>query len=325
MKNRTTFLLIAGALVLGSTTFASADTLTVSAATVNGSRTLAVLGSIGGGDITGLPIGAGDTAPFATTVTDVAYQNVGFDVTARLSRLYKTDTTEPSGYDCSMYMDSKALSITFADVPTLQDVDALVSPVFDLSGTGLLGETVTHTAVELYSYTIDLANDASPIQVADLADGLADPFTNRAAFSGCSDPGSTDGGGTPNVTDVLVNRGTPNDTLGTLFATIEASITSDGDVGNDGTPNTVGEYVDAGILDLDAVRATLEAAGITGLTDEVIRALTATLRDVTELVGQNGLYISTPVLNLDRTEPSAAAAPTGVYKGQMTVTIADTP
>lgn len=335
MKKRTTFLLVAGALVLGSTTFANADTLTVSAATVNGSRTLAVLGSVGGTDISSLSLGAGDTAPFATTVTDVAYGHVGFDVTTRMSRLYETDATQANGYDCTTYIDSKALSISFADVPTSQDVAALVAPVFDLDGTVSLTDgtslavtAVEHAAESLYTYTVDLANDAAPIQVTDLADGAPDWFTNRAAFEPCSDAGSTDGSGTSNVTDVLVNQGTPNATLGTLFDTIESDIRKTGDTAANGTANTVGEYVNAGILDLAAVKRTLASAlGVDAglLTDASVQALSATLHQISDLAGQNGVYVSMPILNLNRNDASAEAAPTGVYKGQMTVTIADTP
>ena len=323
MKKRTAFLIAVALVAAGMSSLASADTLTVSAATVNGSRTLAVLGDVGGTDISTLTLGAGDTAPFATTVTDVAYEKVGFDVTARLSRLYQSDGS--GGFNCANFIESEALSITFADLPDLQVVDALVAPVFDLTDDvgGLLGgSVVTHAAESLYTYGLDLANDAAPIEVQTLS---AATFTNRAAFADCSDGGSTDGSGEPNVTDVLVNQGTPNDTLGTLYDAIEDDIRTTGDWATDGAPNTVGEYVDAGILDLAAVRDTLEAAGILGLSDAQIEGLTATLQDITALVGQNGLYISTPVLNLDRTEPSADTAPTGVYKGEMTVTIADTP
>ncbi|MDX1659402.1 MAG: hypothetical protein R3343_11320 [Nitriliruptorales bacterium] len=328
MKKRTALLIAVALATAGMSSLASADTLTVSAATVNGSRTLAVLGDVGGTDISTLTLGAGDTAPFATTVTDVAYEKVGFDVTARLSRLYQSDGS--GGFNCGSFIEPKALSITFADVPYLEQVDALVAPVFDLDGTvdltdgttGLVVDGVVHQAESLYTYTLDLATDATPIQVTDLKDGTADPFSNRAAFTDCSDTGAS----TP--TDVLLNQGTPNDTLGTLYDTVEDNIRSTGDTASDGTPNTVGEYVTEGTLDLAAVKQTVaDALGVdvSLLTDSSVQSLSATLQQISQLVGQNGVYISTPVLNLDRTEASADSAPTGVYKGEMTVTIADTP
>lgn len=299
----------------------------VSTVSLNGSRTLSVLTSGGGTALGELALGTTDSAPFDTVVTDVTYDHVGYQVDAQLSNLYKFDPAS-GNYTCTtddnLRIPATLFSVSFPTATALSDVSATVAPIFDVTGdlTSVLGLTGDAGLVDvdvegnLWEEVLDPATSPLPIGLQTLN---TDTFTSAMGFTEC-DGAQTSGD------SVFLQVGGANG-LASLLSTITSSITT--------ANTTVGDYVTDGVLDLAVVKQVVyDSLGATGQAawdtleatdpntlDAAVNALTATLQTLTDLVGQTGVYMSFPQLDLDRPN---VAAPAGTYRGRMQITITDT-
>lgn len=323
-------------------------------AAVAGSRTLKVTtpagANLSGGE---LNLGTAHQGAFVTTVTDLNYDHVGYQVSATLSNLYLFD----GSFDCGKRVDSGDLSVAFPVDAQLQDLGALIEGLVDLDGTvsstlaslldptGAIG-TVLSTAgldplagralsaagpvatqlEDTVAGVLDGADAALPVKISN---GSAGPFSAASSHPACGE-----GSGTP--TSRLVMSGDASslgDFVQGLIADLEALVNGLSASGliADGTIDAAAAEAAAAqaVQGLeDDINAELAALGLppialpqTGtVIDQVLDELIATL-GLTDLIGQSGAGIAVP--NLAAQPDSAPTA--GIYKGRMVVTLVDVP
>ncbi|HEX2030690.1 MAG TPA: hypothetical protein VHL78_04720 [Actinomycetota bacterium] len=323
-------------------------------AAVAGSRTLKVTtpagANLSGGE---LDLGTAHQGAFVTTVTDLNYDHVGYQVSATLSNLYLFD----GSFDCGKRVDSGDLSVGFPIDAQLQDLGALIEGLVDLEGTvsstlsslldptGAVGTVLTTAGLDpLAGRTLSTAG-AVATQLEDTVAGVLDgadsllpvkvsngspgPFGAAANHPSCGE-----GSGTP--TSRLLMSGdasSPGDFVQGLIADLEALVNgiTASDMVGDGTIDAAAAQAAAAqaVQDLeDDINAELAALGLPPITlpqtgaviDQVLDELVGTL-GLTNLIGQSGAGISVP--NLAAEPDSAPTA--GIYKGRMVVTLVDVP
>lgn len=337
MKRALPALVMAGMLATAGAGFG--ETVTVEASVLTGTRTLAVK-SLTGGALDSIALGTVGSTGFVADVADVRYDRVGYQVTATLSDLYGYDS---DSFDCGRKIDAASFSLGFLTSPTsVTDVGALVDAVWDLAGqlTGTLATllgvadgtavTVTGVAAERAEHALDGAfqgiEDTLPIKVGA---GSGGAFSAPAPHSACDPSGAS------SPTARLVMNGNASD-LTAMLDWVKNEVLDAADP-NDDNAVTASELVSSGSVGdatmAEAVRAGLQAAGVDlvlldaliadGLVtmDDIYQALTATLRDVTELAGQTGTYLALPKL----VASVPGSTPAGTYRGTMTITLVDVP
>ncbi|MBW3663792.1 MAG: hypothetical protein KY469_11885 [Actinobacteria bacterium] len=297
---------------------------------IAGSRDMTIL-SVGGGAFTSVELGTAREVPFLANVTDLFYENVGYELNASMSNLYPLDGTTPvCGTEPGDFIPSGTLSVGFPaeDAFALGDVSALAEPVFTLTGTvsgtiaSLTGLTVGDPLIgTLDGQQLDVALDellnTLPL---DAANGAGGAFAAPLAHPVC-------GAGATTPTPVGVQTGDPNDTFD--FAALEATIF---DLIADGAltlspADLVSEdiFSQAGI-DGAIRQAILDAGGTLPLLSSELDTVVAELRstmtvtlDVAALLGQTGIYNTVAELVVgDLTSFDA-----GTYGGRLEFTLID--
>lgn len=340
-SRRTLSLAAAGAVVASAllTVSASADVVTpVDTTSLNGSRTLTV-SSLAGTPLqnAGLTLVPGQPDPFVVNVTDLNYDHVGYQVKVQLSDLYGHDT---NGYSFDKSIPSSAVDLDYATNPLLlASIKNLVQPAIALSGT--LTGTVSSTDLALLPLGVgsdlstvstngtsvtgveqsvqDIANDVADGTLSTLplkvATGASGPFTHPAQLSASGAP-AVDTSVTSQLTAL---QGTPPatpDLAGLLAA-----------VGGAG-PKAISTLVSSGLVSQDQVLSAISQA--TGISLTLLQKIGASTLlsnvqgtvSLPSLLGQSGSYTAVPTLTV--TVPSTNV-PAGSYRGELTVTLADTP
>ncbi|MGH2725126.1 MAG: hypothetical protein ACRDI0_12895 [Actinomycetota bacterium] len=323
-------------------------------AAVAGSRTLKVTTPTGtnlnGGE---LNLGTAHTGAFVTTVTDLNYDHVGYQVSATLSNLYLFG----GSFDCAKKVDSGDLSAAFPIDAQLQDLGALVQGLVDLEGTvdgalatlldptGAIGlilstagldplagrplEITGPIAAQVEDTLAGALNGASSVLPVKISNGSPGPFTTPASHPQCGG-----GGGSPTSRllmsgDASSLGGFVQDLIDDLQALVDGISASD--MITDGTIDAAAAEAAAAeaVQGLqDQINSELAGLGLppialpqTGaVIDQVLDTLVGLL-DTANLLGQSGAGISVPNLNAD-----PDSAPTaGIYKGRMVVTLVDVP
>ncbi len=327
----------------------------VSLAALAGSRTLIVTTPTGanldGGE---LDLGTSHTGGFVTSVADINYDHVGYQVSATLSNLYLFD----GSFDCAKKVNSGDLGVSFPIDAQVHDIGAIVNGLLDLEGTvngalatlldptgaintvlttagldPLTGRPLSPGADDLVAQLDDTLNGvfdgADSLLPVNLSNGPPGSFAGAAAHPDC-------GGGAGTPTSRLLMSGEASGLGGFvqgLIDDLEALV--DGISADDLVSNGV---VDAAAAEAAAAAAVqqleddinAELAGLSlppialpqtsAVIDLVLERLIGVL-DVANLLGQTGLGVSLP--NLDATPDSAPVS--GVYKGRMVVTLVDVP
>jgi hypothetical protein len=310
---------------------AAADTSTVpvTTAVVAGTRTLTVTDPAGAAiGSSGLAVGSGHAGAFLVNVTDANYAHAGYQVTATMTNLYPYAT----GYDfASAPIPSSAISVGYpGGLAGLLDVESLVTPVVQLTGTlNLLGLPIGSTPV---NETVDGVTQAvSTLTQAVTQDTLASVLDELPVSLDAGETGAFDGPadlpgepGTPHAspTTKVLMSGDAQSPANLVTAIVSAINT---DLGG----STAQELIDAGLLDENSVLAAAgDALGIvpsllsSAQVDTILSTLTGTVTGLTGgILGQTGTYSSLPALSLDL--PSGVD--TGVYRGQLVVTLMDKP
>ncbi|HWC31769.1 MAG TPA: hypothetical protein VG709_01410 [Actinomycetota bacterium] len=325
----------------------------VSLAALTGSRTLIVTTPTGanldGGE---LDLGTSHTGGFVTSVADVNYDHVGYQVSSTLSNLYLF----AGSFDCNKRVDSDDLAVSFPIDAQVHDIGAIVNGLVDVEGTvngglatlldptGAINTVLTTAGLDPLAGRPLVAGDltaqledtlngvfdgADSLLPVNLSNGPNGSFAEPAAHPNC-------GGGAGTPTSRLLMSGEASGVGGFvqgLIADLEALV--DG-VSLDGLVS--GGVVDAAaaqaaaaaaVQDLeDAINAELAGLSLapialpqtSDVVDLVLERLIGAL-DLANLIGQTGLGVSLP--NLDATPDSAPVS--GVYKGRMVVTLVDVP
>lgn len=340
---------------------AIAETVPVTVAVVNGSRSLTVTGSDGT-----LPVGTpslafsgtGTKAPFGVVVTDALYDRKGYTVSATLSNLYKLDTASTGGVNCNAAIPASAFDITFDTRPPVSALKAVVDTLIDFEDDDIVGEVTTVdstlaailTTVGVTTIPVTVADVIAAAQEVDasglttllmgVTDGAGGTFTGQASHPTCLKPAGA-------ITSVPLQVGTPNNpTLAEIDAlrdTLYTSVT--GDLAADLTSTTAlaeglippgsdlpgGDMyektklaVDAALDGILALAGEVTEEELDAITALVVDDLVAQLADLAlTLIGQSGVYPNLPELNLDTAK--AGDPTTGTYHGVMTVTLLDAP
>lgn len=323
---------------------AAADTTNTQPVTVTalaGTRTLNVL-SLTGGPLNGLVLGTGHAGAFLTNVTDVGYQNVGYQVTAELSNLYPYDAKSGSYNFQGTSIPSNAVSLGFPTTNPLDltNVASDVTPVIQLTGDlsgftaslltqlgGLL--TLPSSITTTLSTTVDGATTPVSNAVKEILDGLANDlpiqlqtgsggsFTNPGPLTGVS--GAPAPQGTP--TDLLIEKGTPNSVSGLL-----SDLLTQLGAGADGTI-PISTLISQGIVSKDDVLSAIQSATgipldfLTSNATAILNTVTAKITNLAAILGQDGSYNALPLLSVNLPKNT----PAGTYQGILTVTLMDTP
>jgi hypothetical protein len=314
-------------LTLGAATASAfADTnVPVTTLVAAGTRTLNVIDpstgtAVGSG---GLPLGAGHGGALLVNVTDVDYKRSGYQVSATMTNLYPFAN---GNYDFNATaIPSSALSLSYpSSLFDLNNVAALVEPVFDLTGSIQLGALGVPVAVDK---TVNgTAKDAQSLSAAVTQSSYASllsqlPITLATGETGTFDspaplPGQS-GSAFANPTPKVLMSGSPH-TPTTKSLTDALNATYGG--------KTAQQLVTAGLLDANAViSAAAQALGVTPdlITNSekttILTTLTGTVSGILSIDGQTGSYNTLP--ELDITTPSDT--PAGLYRGQLTVTLMD--
>lgn len=328
---------LTAALVLAIPAIGRADTVTVQALVSVGTRTMAVK-AIGGGALSSLSLGNGAGTGFMVTVTDVAYQRNGYQVSANLSDLY---AVSGSTFDCARKLPASSLTLGYLSNPTsLTGIGAVGQPVWNLSGslTGLLATTlgvasgtafsatgVNGNAVEKTLSGVFAGTEATlPMS---LGEGGSGAFSAPAGHSTCAPSPA----GSP--TSKLVMSGGAQNQAG-MLTWVQNAVVNGADQNLNGVV-TGSELVGSGSIGsaelATAVRTALGNAGVNlGLLDTLLNAgtvsladlfgvTTATLQPLTSVGGQSGTYIALP--KLSASIPAGTAS--GTYRGTLTVTLVD--
>ena len=315
----------------GATLGAAADTSTVPVVTavVNGTRTLSVTdaagAAIGSG---GLAVGRGHNGAFLVNVTDANYSHAGYQVSATMTDLYPY----AGSYDfAGDVIPSSAVGVSYpGGLAGLVDVESLVAPVVQLTGTlNLLGLPVGSTAVSesvegvtqsvttlteaVTQDTLAALLDELPVSLVEGEDGT---FDNPADLP--SEPGTPHASPTSKVL-LSGDAQSPADLVTAIVGAINT------DLGG----STAQELVDAGLLDENTVvTAAADALGVvpsllTGAqVTTILNTLTGTVTGLTGgILGQTGTYSSLPALSIN----VPTGTDTGVYRGQLVVTLMDKP
>lgn len=327
-RRRVTIGAVALFALAGATLGAAADTSTVpvTVAVVNGTRTLTVTdpagAAIGG---SGLPLGVGHSGAFLVNVTDANYAHAGYQVSATMTNLYPYAGTYDFGGDV---IPSSAVSVDYpGNLAGLVDIESIVAPVVTLSGNlGLLG-TISGLDVDGVTQSVQtLSNAVTQDTLATVLDqlpvsltaGATGAFTDPADIGQAGEPGAPHGSPTSKVL-MSGDAQSPTALLDALVAAL------DNDLGG----STAQELIDAGLLDQDTVLTAV--AGDLGLVPSlltnlqittILNGLTGTVTDITgDVLGQTGTYSSLPALGIDL----PVGTDTGVYRGQLVVTLMDKP
>ncbi|MBW3578981.1 MAG: hypothetical protein KY462_14825 [Actinobacteria bacterium] len=327
-------------MTLASQAIAATTQQPVSVAVVAGQRTMQVTGS--------LAFGAGSTtgsAPMAVTVTDLAYKDVGYEVNATLTNLYKVDSakTTTAGLDCAAPIAANNFDVAFgaaAGAPT--NVKAVVDSTLAFTGdlakattgidtTTLVGIADTTVTAKVQSLLNEVATTAGLMNVSN---GAAGTFTT-AASDGVCDTGSTTGttvklqdGATRELTTAELDAirqqifDAANANLDTVLTAPEAAndvlLSSTAD---DPTTGALWMAVKAAIEDFLVANPTVIVTDLDALTTNMVNnVVTAGLVDLlSSVVGQTGIYANAPSLALK----GIGNATTGLYKGTLKVTLVD--
>ncbi len=314
-----------------------AETVTISASVVAGTRTLAVK-SVDGGTVSSVTLGAGGTAGFMVDVRDLAYSRSGYQVSASLSDLYQLSG---STYDCTKKIPASSMAMGFLASPiSLTDVAAVATPVWDLTGqlTGALATTLGTASPTAFSVANLAGTQAQrtrsgvysgteSVLPVTVAAGTGGAFALPAAHAGCAPAPA----GSP-TTRLIMSGGQQNQAA--LFTWVQDGFRSAADQNSNGTI-TGTELLNSGSVGssqlAEATRTALGVAGVNlALLDTLVNAgtvqmstiyaaMTATLDPITSLAGQSGTYVSLP--KLTATIPTGTGA--GTYTGTMTVTLVD--
>jgi hypothetical protein len=269
----------------------------------------------------GLTLGVGKSGNLLVNVTDTLYQHVGYQVSATMSDLYPYAA---ANYNfAGAKLDSGNVSVAYPNnLVDLANLANLVNPVFTLTGALPLGlgslaaTTVQGSAQQIQTLAGHITNglnNALPIQVRS---GAAGPFSAPAQLSATGAPSVS---GTPTQLDVMTGQQATGDLAGILAALKSA-------LGNSVSAVPVTSLISGGYLDRNAVLAAIASATgqlglVTANADAVLAAVSANLTSVGNLLGQTGSYNALPQLSVN--VPSAT--PTGTYRGELTVTLADLP
>ena len=323
MKKRIALLVTLAALAAAAIVPAGADEVTVSVSNPGGSRTLFVENVLGQ-PLTALDFGTTRSQPFRVRVVDSTMDRSGFQVLTTMTKLYKVDGATYAWNDSPI--DSGNLGISYPPDPlNLLDVEAVVTPVFNLSETlsGALCTTVqaaggtctiAMSAVEGLRQTVDLVVDLTDLNSLPLIPQIGQPGDFASADYagiGAADPNKP---GTFTPTNRQVIEGAINGAATTVTAistALQALVA--------GQP--AGSLIDvdtlAGAL-RDAMTGPVFDALLPATVDEVIEGLQATVQAISsaDIIGQSGTYLSYP--QLDVTVPDGQAA--GDYKGTLVVT-----
>jgi hypothetical protein len=329
-RRRTTVGAIALVALAGATLGAAADTSTVpvTTAVVNGTRTLSVTdptgAAIGG---SGLAVGAGHAGAFLVNVTDANYAHAGYQVSATMTNLYPY----AGSYDFTGdVIPSGAVGVSYpGGLAGLVDVESLVTPVVQLTGTlNLLGLPVGSTVVD---QSIDgVTQSVTTLTEAVTQDTLASLLSELPVSLVAGETGTFD-----NPADLPSEPGTPhaNPTSKVLMsgdaqspaALVNAIVAA---INTDLGGATAQQLIDAGLVDENSViTAAADALGIvpsllsSAQITTILDTLTGTVTGLTgDILGQTGSYSSLPALSID-----LPTVDTGVYRGQLVVTLMDKP
>lgn len=340
---------VLSAMIIGPQAFASShvdeSTATVTVAAVSGERSLALTASNATGELAlGNPTlafnSATASAPFGVLVTDLAYQKKGYEASATLSDLYPIDPT--SGVQCAgTPIESSSFNISYLPATASSALDtvlkaqeAIVQPTVQFVATEADLNTVLGPILGGLSVTGDrtvtavgnvLTETFSAATLMDVANGGTGSFTAQAGHPTCGNAA-----GTP--TPVVLQDGTPASSpdLSTLSASLITGVTGvtsaiAADLFDSTDATKGGAIWNATQSMLESVLTSL-GLGTLGLTDQMVTDMVAQLEQPTitnlDLLGQSGAYINAPSLNLTQ---SLTGVDTGLYSGQLTVTLFDKP
>jgi hypothetical protein len=317
----------------GATLGAAADTSTVPVVTavVNGTRTLSVTDAagtaIGSG---GLPLGAGHSGAFLVNVTDANYSHAGYQVSATMTNLYPY---AGGSYDFgSTPIASNLISVGYpGGLAGLVDVESLVTPVVELTGTlnlsGLpVGSTAVSESVDGVTQSVQTLSDAvTQDTLASLLDLLPVSLESgdTGTFDNPADLPSEPSAPHANPTSKVLMNGDAQSPTALIDALVDA-------INNDLGGATAQELVDAGLLDQNSVlSAAGDALGIVpslltaGQVTTIMTTLTGTVTGITgDVLGQTGSYSTMPALTIGALPGTTE---TGLYRGQLVVTLMDKP
>ena len=332
---------------LGSSARASSSGVPVSLLTsgaCTSCRTL-VLQDTAGNSLSGLDLTPG-TAGFVAKVVDGNYLDNGFTVVANMSNLYSYNSGTGK-FDCTVtpVPSSDVSLVSNQGLLDASGLGSVVQPVFSLSGNltsilgglGLGGGTLSGLNVNGITQTLNQADlvGSGPLQNVtnlvgssltsltglplSLTGGGATPtsFANPAAppaGSGCTD---TTGAGATNAP--VMTGGLPATPATPLLGDLSSLI---------GTTPTLGSLVSGGFVNAtSAINAIaqqlsiplnlLSTSIITNIESTVTATLTGLVPAVTNLTGN---YASSPSMSVNTSN-----VPAGSYRGELTITLADTP
>ena len=321
MRRKVAALVMAAAVLVPLAISASAEEVTVAVSNPGGSRTL-IVEDLDGNPLSTLNFGMSRSHPFRVRVVDEDMDRAGYQVVSSMTNLYKK--TGPGAYDYAEAIASGELGVDYSSTPlNLTDVEALVAPLFDVTGNLLctalalpLGDAgCTIQDVEGLLQNVPLTVDLNDLTKLPLLPGQGTEGTyDDPDFVGvgASDP---DKPGTFTPTSIPLGSAGVGGDLTDIQAQLEALIAG---LGAD-------ELVDTDAL-LSEVQALLgpvfDLLGVVpGLptVDALLADLTATLVDLTgvDIFGQSGALRSYPILNVN--VPNTAEA--GDYEGTYSVTL----
>lgn len=304
-------------------------------------------------------------APFGVVVSDVVYERRGYDVSATLSDLYRVqpdgalacgETAIPSTGFSVTFDTASVADVNAALESFLTFTDDVVDDVNDVLGIEALTDPlevtvadVPHLITDAESLATSLGVSASEVTSLVLMQPASgtdnDVFDAEATNPGCPGTGAADPDDV--VLQTADNPSDPNldsltsaifdgadsgsDDALTAAEAIAAGLLSPGaaDTGDHTT-----DPIDEGGILWEATRSALDTLltpllSLTeGQLDDITTSVVADLlADTTglafDIVGQSGVYTNLPTLHLN---PDAVGdATTGLYRGQMTVTLVDKP
>lgn len=347
-------------MVFGTQALAQSST-TVSAAVVNGQRHLAVTNSSFAGPAVASFRSHGTESPFGVLVTDVAYENTGYDVKATLTNLYLRDLAKTNDYDCTETIPSSAFSVgyqTAAGAPT--GVEALVDTLLTFSDdignnltelglatilSAFTGSSVSPQVQALPKLVAD-ADVTSTLGLMGVADGGTGAFTSPAPHPICGGTGSTQvtlqsgTSGTPSATNLteLATRIfdvaesdadgdsllTPTEAIADELLPADATTAANRATDPDTPGGALWESTRGALVELlDTSVSLITEAELDSLTTSVVADLTASsiASSAVQVVGQSGAYSNVPQLVLNRGTTDSLSS--GLYQGVMTVTVTD--
>jgi hypothetical protein len=311
-----------GASTLGA--FADSSTVPVTLAVVNGTRTLTVTDPTGAAiGNSGLPLGVGHGGEFLVNVTDTNYQHAGYQVSATMTNLYPYAAGNFNFNGTPIPANAVSLGYP-SNLLDLSDLETLVTPVVHLTGAiNLLGiglpVNVNQTLNGTTQSVQTLTNAVTKSTLASVLDQL--PVTLQTGDTGTFDSAAALPGeptAHPNPTSkVLMSGDAQSPTASGLLAALNT------DFGG----KTAQQLVNAGLLDQGSViSAVAQQLGVTpgllsnGDITTILSGLTGTVSNLTGgILGQTGSYNTLPALSVD----VPASASTGVYRGQLVVTLMD--